>query len=72
MHPITPDLWDLGDTTVADLLDTDSGSWNVGLVKTLFWEEDNNFILQIPISQFDINDIRVWHMSKHGCYPHIF
>ena len=66
--PFTPDLYDLGDATVSNLLDEDTGGWNVTLVNTIFWEEDANVILSIPVTNLQAVDLRVWHYTKHGFY----
>lgn len=42
--------------------------WNVGLVQTLFWEEDAKMILSIAVAAHDTQDVRVWHYTKHGTF----
>lgn len=37
------------------------------MVETLFWDDDSNAILQIPISSAEM-DVRVWNYTKHGHY----
>ena len=38
-------------TYVADLIDPASGSWDVDLVKDVFWEEDAEIILALPVHE---------------------
>lgn len=66
MKPFTPDFWDLGDATVAGLLDQSTGGWNVPLIRILFWDNDCDAILQIPVVGNGASDIRVWQYMKHG------
>lgn len=68
LRPITPDLYDLGDITMVNLLTSHATTWDDNLVHTLFWEEDTNSILSIPLNGPTIRDIRAWHYTKHGCY----
>lgn len=48
---ITPDMYDLGSTSVSSLISNDA--WDIDLLHMLFWEDDIDAILQIPVSQFD-------------------
>lgn len=36
LRPITPDLYELGDITVSNLLNTSLGTWDNSLIQTLF------------------------------------
>lgn len=68
LRPYTPDLYDLGEVTVANLIDHETGGWNSELVETLFWEEDSKALMSIPIAVSNVQDIKIWHYSKHGRY----
>lgn len=68
MRPITPDLLELGDISVSMLIDSTVGAWDVDVIRGIFWEEDVDSILQIPVSQNHGQDIRIWHFTKHGHY----
>jgi len=50
---------------VSDLLDPNTGSWDVTMVRDLFWEEDAKLILCLPIHE-GMDDILAWHYNKNG------
>lgn len=54
-------------TKVAELIDPNTGTWDVQLVKDLFWEEDVVNILAIPL-QTDHDDFVAWHFDKKGIF----
>ncbi|KAL0435722.1 UNVERIFIED_CONTAM: putative mitochondrial protein [Sesamum radiatum] len=47
-RPITPAPISLLNLCVSDLVDSNSGDWNVRLVNELFWPQDSDVILGIP------------------------
>jgi|UPI0001A83224 hypothetical protein len=54
-------------TYVADLIDPASGSWDVELVKDVFWEEDADIILALPVHEGRDNFL-AWHFNEHGIF----
>lgn len=52
-------------TEVTDLLDPVSGSWDTSLVKDIFWEEDAEVILALPVHGGREKSL-AWHFDKHG------
>lgn len=42
--------------------------WNVSLVKDIFWEEEAQTILFIPISARDALDKLIWKLSDDGSF----
>ncbi|KAL0404334.1 UNVERIFIED_CONTAM: hypothetical protein Sradi_2074200 [Sesamum radiatum] len=53
---------------VSDLILAETREWDVDAVSNLFWPEDRDLILQIPLSQFCTPDLLVWHYSSNGLY----
>jgi hypothetical protein len=47
-------------TRVEELIDPNTGKWDVELVKQTFWPQDVNCILAIP-THAELEDIRAWH-----------
>lgn len=66
--PFTPDLNQFGDIAVSNLLNPQGTNWDVGLLNSLFWEEDVEYILQIPIAGNHNTDDRRWFFSRSGYY----
>lgn len=54
-------------TKVAELIDPLTGTWDVQMVKDLFWEEDAAEILAIPVHA-DHDDSVAWHVDKKGLF----
>lgn len=54
-------------TKVSELIDPVTSSWDVQLVKDLFWEEDVVNILAIPMHT-ERDDIVAWHFDTKGCF----
>lgn len=50
---------------VSDLLDPYTGSWDIEPVKDIFWEEDVNNILAIPVHA-GREDSVAWHFDHKG------
>jgi hypothetical protein len=42
-----------------------SGTWDVDLVRNIFWEDDVVIILALPINQGTTNTL-TWHFDNHG------
>ncbi|KAL0283922.1 UNVERIFIED_CONTAM: hypothetical protein Sangu_2858300, partial [Sesamum angustifolium] len=51
---------------VCELIDTYTKDWNYSLVHELFWREETDIILAIPISMIDGDDFVVWHHTACG------
>ncbi|KAK4383273.1 hypothetical protein Sango_2791700 [Sesamum angolense] len=49
-------------------LGKDNSDWNDHLVHELFWTQDNNVILGIPLSRLGDLDLLVWHYSRNGMF----
>ncbi|XP_062028650.1 uncharacterized protein LOC133744575 [Rosa rugosa] len=47
---------------------TDSGAWNVPMVKSLFLTHEADMILGMPLGLRSIPDKLVWHYTKNGVY----
>ncbi|CAL9026263.1 unnamed protein product [Prunus brigantina] len=54
-------------TRVCDLF-TSSGQWNVPLLKDIFWDEEVDAILQIPLVSLVRHDCLLWHYERNGMY----
>lgn len=52
--------------TVADLIDWNSGSWNVSLIQYIFWAVDVHSILQVAFGSPTTEGKMVWAFSKSG------
>ena len=52
---------------VAELMDPHSGQWDELLVRDLFWDEDADLILALPVHQGRDNSL-AWHFDKHGAF----
>lgn len=56
------------DAKVKDLIDTYTKEWKVTIVKEIFWEEEAQSILKIPLSPLRSRDRRIWRGTKNGEY----
>ena len=54
-------------TKVCELIDPNTGSWDSNLVRDLFWPDDTNLILSIPIFE-DMEDEWAWHFEEKGSF----
>lgn len=63
---ITPRPQSFYPVKVADLIDPISGTWDVGMINSTFWEVDRGRILAIPLGSVMADDKTVWHYSKNG------
>lgn len=52
---------------VSKLIDPESGTWDSDLVRDLFWPEDAQNILAIPV-HLDREDLVAWHFDKKGVF----
>jgi hypothetical protein len=52
---------------VSELIDPVTGAWDKQLIKEVFWEEDVNRILEIPIKH-DMEDLLAWHYDNKGLF----
>jgi hypothetical protein len=64
--PITPRRTTLL-TNVADLINPMTGSWDDRMVRDIFWEEDAEVILALPVHE-GRNNTLAWHFDKHGIF----
>ncbi|KAL0344526.1 UNVERIFIED_CONTAM: putative mitochondrial protein [Sesamum radiatum] len=64
--PITPAPVVPANLFVADLVTPDGLDWDVVRVRELFWPEDSEVILGLPLSRTREPDLLVWHYSKNG------
>ncbi|KAL0449808.1 UNVERIFIED_CONTAM: putative mitochondrial protein [Sesamum latifolium] len=53
---------------VSDLIDASSKAWNQTLIQELFWPEDVEAILSIPLSSIGGEDFFVWHHTTTGMF----
>lgn len=51
---------------VTELFQANRMEWNVNLVKHIFWDEDAQAILSIPISTRNTPDKLIWGLSADG------
>ncbi|KAL0435443.1 UNVERIFIED_CONTAM: putative mitochondrial protein [Sesamum radiatum] len=51
---------------VCDLIDAQSKDWDRERVRALFWHEEAEVILAIPLSSVDGEDFFVWHHTANG------
>jgi hypothetical protein len=65
-RPITPRGQSLV-TRGSELIDPVSGDWDQGLIKDIFWEQDVQDILAIPV-HIGREDIIAWHFDKKGTF----
>ncbi|KAL0399531.1 UNVERIFIED_CONTAM: hypothetical protein Sradi_2296400 [Sesamum radiatum] len=66
VYPITPAPVVPANLFVADLVTPDGLDWDVVRVRELFWPEDSEVILGLPLSRTREPDLLVWHYSKNG------
>jgi hypothetical protein len=55
-------------TKVSELLDPISGSWDLDLLKTIFYDIDVNRILEIPLTNQGFDDFITRNYNKNGRY----
>lgn len=65
-RPMTP-RGDCDLVSVAELLDPLSGGWNENLIRQVFWEEDVDLILKIPVHMV-LSDFLAWHPDVKGLF----
>lgn len=56
------------DANVKDLIDTDTKAWKTSLVNEVFWEDEAEAILNIPLSPLQAKDRRIWRGTKNAEY----
>lgn len=66
--PITPPRREMESARVSDLIVEDSRTWNVELIKELFWLVDHDSILAIPLGLTATSDKLLWHYEKSGSF----
>jgi hypothetical protein len=50
---------------VHELIDPGTGGWDEDLVRDIFWEEDAECILCIPVHE-GMDDLVAWHFNNNG------
>jgi hypothetical protein len=65
-RPITPRQHTVL-TKVSELIDPQTGMWDVDLVQDIFWTEDVQHILSIPIKH-GMEDLIAWHYDLKGTF----
>ena len=55
-------------TSVNDLIDPHTGSWDEELIRTIFNPVDIRRILQIPLSNQGFDDFIAWHVDRRGIF----
>ncbi|KAL0430274.1 UNVERIFIED_CONTAM: putative mitochondrial protein [Sesamum radiatum] len=63
---LTPRYVNAPNSRVCDLIDASTKAWNCSLVHELFWRDEAELILAIPISALDGEDFIVWHHTSGG------
>ncbi|KAL0462102.1 UNVERIFIED_CONTAM: putative ribonuclease H protein [Sesamum latifolium] len=53
---------------VSDLIMEDLRIWNEEVITDLFWPDERDLILQIPLGIFAAPDLLVWHYSNNGIF----
>jgi ribonuclease HI len=54
-------------TTVGELINPVTGTWDEDLITSIFWSVDANRILQIPLAQ-GREDVVAWHFNRNGYF----
>lgn len=67
-RPLTPDLFQLGDISVANFLKPNGQGWNIDMLRCVFWDCDVEEIVQIPVSCLGAEDTQRWFYHKNGYY----
>ncbi|KAL0439908.1 UNVERIFIED_CONTAM: hypothetical protein Slati_2473800 [Sesamum latifolium] len=65
---LTPNVHNLQNLQVSDLIVDSTREWNVELLNSLFWVEDCEVIQQIPLSFSPEPDLLIWHFSSNGLF----
>lgn len=58
--PFTPDLYELGDISVSNFLLPNGQGWDVTALQFVFWDEDVDAIIRMPVSSSPSTDVRHW------------
>ncbi|KAK4392149.1 hypothetical protein Sango_1992700 [Sesamum angolense] len=67
-HILTPPGTNDPHLRVCDLIDDCSKDWNKTLVRNLFWHDEAESILAIPLSSVEGADFFVWHHTATGMF----
>ena len=65
-RPITPRSNNIL-THVDELIDPSSGQWDEQLVREIFWQQDVEQILSIPV-HIEMEDVVAWHYDSRGLF----
>ncbi|KAL0438585.1 UNVERIFIED_CONTAM: putative mitochondrial protein [Sesamum latifolium] len=63
---LMPKRGDLPNLRVCDLIDTDTKDWDISLIREMFWQEDSDLILSLPLSAINGEDFIAWHYTANG------
>ncbi|PNT62574.1 hypothetical protein BRADI_4g05372v3 [Brachypodium distachyon] len=55
-------------TSVSDLIDPTTGTWDNALIHDIFWPIDAQRILKVPIARTFVEDFVAWHFNKSGLF----
>ncbi|KAL0308654.1 UNVERIFIED_CONTAM: putative mitochondrial protein [Sesamum radiatum] len=67
-HILTPPGANDPHLRVCDLIDDSSKDWDQTLVRNLFWHDEAESILAIPLSSVEGEDFFVWHHTATGMF----
>ncbi|KAL3826043.1 hypothetical protein ACJIZ3_022072 [Penstemon smallii] len=56
------------DFKVSELIDASTGNWDSYRVRSMFFEDDINCILSIPLGSNQNVDKRIWHYNQNGLF----
>ena len=54
-------------TRGSELIDPVTGKWDTELIRDIFWEEDADLILQMPLRDGAV-DFLAWHFDTKGVF----
>lgn len=56
------------DATVAELIDRNTGGWNISLIHSIFWTEEAEIICNLPLSRYYQSDKMIWLATSTGVF----
>ncbi|KAG8383631.1 hypothetical protein BUALT_Bualt04G0034100 [Buddleja alternifolia] len=54
------------DALVSELINPEERTWNMELIRTVFWADDVDLIQTIILGRVVVPDKRVWHFTQDG------
>lgn len=61
-------MYDLGDITISNFLLENGHGWNIDILRCVFWDNDVEAILRMPVIGQNNIDVRRWFYTKSGHY----